>query len=94
VPPPALIGPLYNILLTGNKAVESFVRTFVHPESVRPVMRVVGLVDGYFGLILVFAAMQLPLALWIMKTYFDTIPRSMMKRRSSTKLNSVTGLVA
>ena len=37
-------------------------------------MRVVGLVDGYFGLILVFSAMQLPLALWIMKTYFDTIP--------------------
>ena len=38
-------------------------------------MRVVGLVDGYFGLILVFAAMQLPLALWIMKTYFHTIPQ-------------------
>jgi len=75
VPPPALIVPLYNILLTGNKAIESFVRTFIHPESVRPVMRVVGLVDGYFGLILVFAAMQLPLALWIMKTYFDTIPQ-------------------
>jgi multiple sugar transport system permease protein len=37
-------------------------------------MLVVGLIDGYFGLILVFAAMQLPLALWIMKTYFDTIP--------------------
>jgi multiple sugar transport system permease protein len=74
VPPPALIVPLYNILLTGNKVVESFVRSFVDPESLRPVMRVVGLIDGYFGLILVFAAMQLPLALWIMKTYFDTIP--------------------
>jgi multiple sugar transport system permease protein len=74
VPPPALIVPLYNILLTGNKGVESFVRAFVHPESVRPVRRVVGLVDGYLGLILVFAAMQLPLALWIMKTYFDTVP--------------------
>ena len=74
VPPPALIVPLYKILLTGNDAVGSFVRSLVSPESVRPVMLVVGLIDGYFGLILVFAAMQLPLALWIMKTYFDTIP--------------------
>jgi multiple sugar transport system permease protein len=74
VPPPALIVPLYKILLTGNNAVGSFVRTILNPESVRPVMLVVGLIDGYFGLILVFAAMQLPLALWIMKTYFDTIP--------------------
>jgi multiple sugar transport system permease protein len=74
VPPPALIVPLYKILLTGNEAVGSVVRSFLDPESVRPVMLVVGLINGYFGLILVFAAMQLPLALWIMKTYFDTIP--------------------
>jgi multiple sugar transport system permease protein len=74
VPPPALIVPLYKILLTGNDAVGSFVRSFLNPESVRPVMLVVGLIDGYFGMILVFAAMQLPLALWIMKTYFDTVP--------------------
>jgi multiple sugar transport system permease protein len=74
IPPPALIVPLYQILLTGNDAVGSLVRSFVNPESVRPVMLVVGLIDGYLGLILVFAAMQLPLALWIMKTYFDTIP--------------------
>jgi multiple sugar transport system permease protein len=74
VPPPALIVPLYKILLTGNEAVGSLVRSFLNPEAVRPVMLVVGLIDGYFGLILVFAAMQLPLALWIMKTYFDTIP--------------------
>ena len=74
VPPPALIVPLYKILLTGNDAVGSLVRGLVNPDSVRPVMLVVGLIDGYFGLILVFAAMQLPLALWIMKTYFDTIP--------------------
>jgi multiple sugar transport system permease protein len=74
VPPPALIVPLYKILLTGNEAVGSLVRSCLNPEAVRPVMLVVGLIDGYFGLILVFAAMQLPLALWIMKTYFDTIP--------------------
>jgi multiple sugar transport system permease protein len=75
VPPPALVVPLYKILLTGNDAVGSFVRSIVGPEWVRPVMLVVGLIDGYLGLILVFVAMQLPLALWIMKTYFDTIPR-------------------
>ena len=74
IPPPALIVPLYKILLTGNDAVGSVVRGLVSPDAVRPVMLVVGLIDGYLGLILVFAAMQLPLALWIMKTYFDTIP--------------------
>ncbi|MBV9491339.1 MAG: carbohydrate ABC transporter permease, partial [Verrucomicrobia bacterium] len=74
VPPPALVVPLYSILLTANNAVGSFVRSQVAPEWVRPAMLAVGLIDGYLGLILVFAAMQLPLALWIMKTYFDTIP--------------------
>src|SRR5580693_568533 len=34
VPPPALIVPLYKILLTGNNAVGSFVRSFLNPESV------------------------------------------------------------
>ena len=74
VPPPALIVPLYSILLTANNVVASFVRSLLGPELTRPAMLVVGLIDGYLGLILVFAAMQLPLALWIMKTYFDTIP--------------------
>lgn len=74
VPPPALVVPLYSILLTANTAVGSYVRSFLRPEWVRPAMLVVGLIDGYLGLILVFAALQLPLALWIMKTYFDTIP--------------------
>lgn len=74
VPPPALVVPLYSILLAANNAVGSFVRSLLAPELVRPAMLVLGLIDGYLGLILVFAAMQLPLALWIMKTYFDTIP--------------------
>ena len=74
VPPPALIVPLYRILLTGNNVIGSFFRGFLSPDAVRPVMQVFGLIDGYLGLILVFSAMQLPLALWIMKTYFDTIP--------------------
>ena len=38
-------------------------------------MHIVGFVDGYLGLILVLAAMQLPLALWIIKTFFDLVPR-------------------
>lgn len=33
-----------------------------------------GLVDTYQGLILIFAAQQLPLALWLMKGFFDTVP--------------------
>jgi multiple sugar transport system permease protein len=36
---------------------------------------VFGFLDGYLGLILALAAAQLPLALWITKTFFDTIPR-------------------
>ena len=40
VPPPALIVPLYRILLTGNDAVGSFVRSFLNPDWVRPVMQV------------------------------------------------------
>jgi multiple sugar transport system permease protein len=74
VPPPALVVPLYSILLIANNAVGSLVRSLLGPEGARPAMLAVGLIDGYLGLILVFAAMQLPLALWIMKTYFDTIP--------------------
>ena len=33
-----------------------------------------GLVDTYQGMILVLAAQQLPLALWLMKGFFDTVP--------------------
>jgi multiple sugar transport system permease protein len=33
-----------------------------------------GLVDTYHGLILIMAAQQLPLALWLMKGFFDTVP--------------------
>jgi multiple sugar transport system permease protein len=33
-----------------------------------------GLVDTYQGMILVLAAQQIPLALWLMKGFFDTVP--------------------
>jgi multiple sugar transport system permease protein len=33
-----------------------------------------GLIDTYPGLILVLAAQQLPLALWLLKGFFDTVP--------------------
>ena len=39
-------------------------------------MQIFGFVDGYLGLILVLSAMQLPLALWIIKTYFDLTPKA------------------
>lgn len=75
VPPTALIVPLYKVLLTANQPVEFIVRAIMPSELVRSSMHVVGFVNGYLGIILVLAATQLPLALWIMKTYFDTIPR-------------------
>lgn len=75
VPPTALIVPLYKILLTANAGVGNIVRAIVPADFVRPMMHVFGFIDGYLGIILVLAAMQLPLALWIMKTFFDAIPR-------------------
>ncbi|MBV9244288.1 MAG: carbohydrate ABC transporter permease [Methylobacteriaceae bacterium] len=75
IPPPALIVPLYKLMLTGNDGIGALVRGLANPAHVRAVMQVVGLIDGYLGLILVLAALQLPLALWIMKTFFDSIPR-------------------
>jgi len=74
IPPTALIVPLYKILLSANLLVEGAVRALVPADLVRPAMRIFGFVDGYLGITLLLAATQLPLALWIMKTFFDTIP--------------------
>ena len=38
-------------------------------------IRYVGLLDGYFGLILPYIAFSLPLVVWIMIGFFDEIPR-------------------
>ncbi len=75
VPPPALIVPLYKVLLTANRAVQEVLRSVLPPDMLRPAMRVFGLVDGYLGMILILTALQLPLALWILKTFFDTVSR-------------------
>lgn len=74
LPPTALVVPLYKVLLTLNN-VEATVLRSLFGESARPIMRWTGFIDGYLGIILVLAAMQLPLALWIMKTFFDGLPR-------------------
>ncbi len=75
LPPTALIVPLYKVMLIGNGWMGALVRSIVAPENVRAAMRVFGFVDGYLGLILVLSAMQLPLALWIIKTHFDLTPK-------------------
>jgi multiple sugar transport system permease protein len=75
LPPAALIVPLYKVMLIGNGWMGALVRSVVAPENVRAAMRVFGFVDGYLGLILVLSAMQLPLALWIIKTHFDLTPK-------------------
>lgn len=74
LPPTALVVPLYKILLTLNLAEAAILRP-IFGTSTRAVMRWTGFIDGYLGIILVLAAMQLPLALWIMKTFFDGLPR-------------------
>lgn len=73
IPPTALIVPLYKVTLTANLAIGSAVRSVFGGEMYRPIMRIVGFIDGYLGIILLLATMQLPLALWIMKTYFDSV---------------------
>jgi multiple sugar transport system permease protein len=35
----------------------------------------IGLRDNLFGLLLIFVAYQLPLAIWLMQTYIDRVPR-------------------
>jgi multiple sugar transport system permease protein len=62
-------------MLIGNGYVGALVRSVVPADSTRAAMQIVGFVDGYLGLILVLSAMQLPLALWIMKTFFDMTPK-------------------
>jgi len=75
LPPTALIVPLYKVMLVGNGYVGALVRNIVPAGGIRAAMQIVGFVDGYLGLILVLSAMQLPLALWIMKTFFDMTPK-------------------
>jgi len=75
LPPTALLVPLYKVMLTANRVVGAIVRALVSPDWVRPTMQIFGFVDGYLGLILAMAAMQLPLALWIVKTFFDQVPK-------------------
>ena len=75
LPPTALIVPLYKVMLAANNVVRGVVQAIVPADWVRPTMQIVGFVDGYLGLILVMAALQLPLALWIIKTFFDLVPK-------------------
>ncbi|MGR9478991.1 carbohydrate ABC transporter permease [Rhizobium leguminosarum] len=74
LPPTALVVPLYKFLLTLNNAEAAVLRP-IFGSYARDIMRWTGFIDGYLGLILVLATMQLPLALWIMKTFFDGLPR-------------------
>ena len=75
VPPPALIVPVYKVMLTLNDWVNGLINAVVSdPSQALFLSRVFSFVDGYLGLVLVLAAMQLPLAIWIMKTFFDAIP--------------------
>lgn len=74
LPPTALVVPLYKFLLTLNNAEAAVLRP-IFGSYARDIMRWTGFIDGYLGLILVLATMQLPLALWIMKTFFDGLPK-------------------
>ncbi|AHK47262.1 MULTISPECIES: carbohydrate ABC transporter permease [unclassified Ensifer] len=74
LPPTALVVPLYKVLLALNNGERALLRP-IFGSYTRDIMQWIGFIDGYLGLILVLATMQLPLALWIMKTFFDGLPR-------------------
>lgn len=40
-------------------------------------LNMVGLLDSHWGLILIYAGAQIPFNTWLVKGYFDTIPRSL-----------------
>ena len=47
-----------------------------------PIYRVIerlGLIDTRAGLILVYAAMQVPFTVWVLKNFFDAVPRSLFE---------------
>ncbi|CAD5262682.1 ABC transporter permease [Alteromonas sp. 154] len=76
VPPPALIVPVYKVMLALNDMVNSVIISITdNVEHQLVLSRIFSFVDGYLGLILIHTAMQLPLAIWIMKTFFDAIPK-------------------
>ncbi|MDP5033288.1 MAG: carbohydrate ABC transporter permease [Paraglaciecola sp.] len=76
VPPPALIVPVYKVMLALNDMVNSAILNITDDIETQVMLsRMFSFVDGYLGLILIHTAMQLPLAIWIMKTFFDAIPK-------------------
>jgi arabinogalactan oligomer/maltooligosaccharide transport system permease protein len=49
---------------------------FVGMVAIYVLLYRIGLLDSHFGLVLVYAAGQVPYNTWLLKGYFDTIPRS------------------
>jgi multiple sugar transport system permease protein len=74
LPSTALLVPLYKVLLSANIGMGNVLRPIVG-ENFRGFMLAFGFIDGYLGLIVVLATGQLPLALWIMKVFFDGVPK-------------------
>jgi len=76
VPPPALIVPVYKVMLFLNEWINGVINQLTdNVEMQQQLSRMFSFIDGYLGLILIHCAMQLPLAIWIMKTFFDAIPK-------------------
>ena len=54
-------------------------------------MRDLRLLDTHLGLIIVYAAINVPFAIWILKSFFDTIPREL---EESARVDGCTTLTA
>ncbi len=74
-------------------------RTIPVTATITPLYQIVlalGLTDSYVGMILVLAAQQIPLALWMMKGFFDTVPGELEEAAwidGATRLHGVLRIV-
>ena len=78
---------MYGLLLT---------RIMPIPSIIVPVFSIsilLGLINTYLGAILVLTAIQLPVALWIMKGFVDTIPAEIEEAAWLDGCNRLTGLI-
>ncbi len=51
--------------------------SFMNIVALYVLLNMVGLLDSHMGLVLVYAGTNIPFNAWIMKGYFDTIPKSL-----------------
>lgn len=88
-------------LMLGALLVVQMVSPVILLVPIYAVVQRFGLIDTRAGLILVYAAMQVPFTVWVLKNFFDAVPRSIFEAarldgatRSTTLVTIVLPLIA